>query len=568
MASTLRNAASRREVSAPVKTVGLQVPQLERCLFRCIGTIAFLFGAANWVGCVALPVGSEKTFYHELTSTEAEANPVRTTLERARVDLRQRGTTAEISIDADVVEEYAQRRHVRHVTVRQRKRLAIGLFPGAAELVWMPKGALTSAMTVSRAAYDSSPRYCGYYVDRDPGLGEFALEELLVSLGTVGIAPLFYTVDSLVCAPFEPWHCDTHDFIDKEYWKHGIQHGGKRVADASSSPRLRALSELPEELRREIGIRTCFDVRSTGAGIGAHYGLFGFHKYLAVFLELADSESISGTVRKRKKMAVTGPFEVELSIPGVGYSERRLVRAGNTRASFELPGATRDTAIEARVVVREGPHSERGETPDLTRSAVRDLMGQGSRFDVNLRAGGVSAEVRDNTYEVSEIRSLGKGRYVIRVRIVKPDDCNAVVEAVGNEVRRRLREDYANRHPAVRVEEVRDWVHGQNDPDAPSSLVFEGWVFAAHALSEGWQYDSETGRGTVRVRVSEGIPEEQAVQWARENITAIVSDKGIALSAGGVPERSGHFKCLWERFENGILTMGFENVDGPRTIRR
>ena len=65
----------------------------------------------------------------------------------------------------------------------------------------------------------------------------------------------------------------------------------------------------------------------------------------------------------------------------------------------------------------------------------------------------------------------------------------------------------------------------------------------------------------MRIWVSEGIPEEQAVQWARENIAAIVSDKASALSAGGTPAPEVQFRCLWERFENGILAMGFEIAD-------
>lgn len=535
------------------------LPSLAGRFGRCVGVAVLLSRVADWTGCVAVNIGREKTFLHEFANVETDAEPRRTTLERARVDLRQRGMVAVVSLDADVLEEYAQRRHVKQVTVRRQKRLAVGLFPGAAELVWMPKGALASAMTVARSAYDSSPRYCGYYADRNPGLKELALVEFFMVFTTIG--PFLYTADSLFCAPFEPWHCDSHDFIDMEYWQRGVEHGGKRVADASSSPRLRALAELPEDLRREIGVQTCFDVRSTGTGNGEHLGVAGFHKYLAIFVEISEPEEILGTELRRKKTAVTGPFEVELSIPGLGHSERRLVPAGETSATFELPGAPHDTSIEARVHVREVRNPGDADTPALTTAAIRDLAGQGNRFDVNLRARGGGAGVKRAGYEVVEIRAVGNGRYAIRVRIAEPGERDAVAEAVAMEVRRRIREDFAIRHPSVRVDEVRDCVQGEAESEDPSVLAFEGWAFAARPLSEGWRYDAETGRGEVRVWVSEGIPEDRAVQWARKNIAAIVGDKASALSAGGAPETGARFRCLGGRFENGILAIGFEKEE-------
>lgn len=256
-----------------------------------------------------------------------------------------------------------------------------------------------------------------------------------------------------------------------------------------------------------------------------------------------------------------GPFEVELDIPGVGYSERRLVPARASSALFELPSAPSDMAIEARVHVREVRYADNRETPELTRATIRDLMGQGSRFGVNLRAGRSWEEEKRAEYEVVEMRSSGKGRHFFRVRVANPEERDAVADAVSAEVRRRIREDYANRHPSLHSKEIGDWVQGRNDPGDPAGLVFEGWAFAARPMSEGWQYDPETRRGEVRIAVSEGIPEEQALQWAQENIAAIVEDKATALSTDVAPAPGGAFRCLWERFENGILAMGFESAD-------
>lgn len=321
--------------------------------------------------------------------------------------MHQRGTVVDISLDADVVEEYVQRRHVRQITVRRQKRLAVGLFPGAAELVWMPRGALASAQGLERREYDLQPYYCGYYADWNPGLVLYACNQVLGGVFSLGIIPAVTTCESLLVAPFEPWQCDSHDFIDPEHWRRGVKHGGKWVADASTSPHVRALADLPEGLRREIGARTCFDVRSTGSMPGEHFGLVGFHKYLAVFVEIAEPETVLGAEMRRKKAVVPGPFEVELGIPGVGFSERRLVPPGESSVRFELPCAPYDMAIEARVQVREARNPGNGEIPELTRSAVRDLMGQGSRFDVNLRAARAVTEAKKFAYEVMEIRSVG-----------------------------------------------------------------------------------------------------------------------------------------------------------------
>ncbi len=550
-------------IAATTARVGMHGPS--KAVAVC--GLVLLWGA----GCVSFPVGKTGEFRHDFPRMESRGGvgrrmpdrlvPEQATLERARVALRERDGTAEVSVDADVIEECTQRRPVRQVTVRLQKRLAFGLFPGAAELVWMPEGALGSAMGVVRAAYDSSPRYCGYYVDSDPGLGGFALWQFVECLATFGTSPFLCTADSLLFWPFESWHCDSHDFIDWEYWKRGVPHGKGHVADASASPRLRALSELPEELRREIGVRTCFDVRSTASGAGKHYGLVGFHKYQAVFVEIGDTEVEVGKETRRRKEPVMGPFEVELDIPGVGYAERRLVLPGEISAFFELPAAPSVETIEARVRIREVRSAGNGEIPELTRAAIRDLMGQGSRFEVNLRSGRPGEEEKRAEYEVLEMRTTGQGRYVIRVRVANPGERDGVAGAVAAEVRRRIREDYANRHPSVRASEICDMLQGREDSGDPAGLVFEGWAFAAHPLSGGWQYDPETRRGEVRIAVSEGIPEEQALQWAQENIAAIVGDKAIALSTGVDPPPGGQFRCLWKRFENGILALGFENAD-------
>lgn len=529
--------------------------------FRCRASV-FPVLAALWclgAGCVAVPVGRTGVFTHEKERYERDGTPRRTTAEKPRVVLLQQGNTVEVSLTADVVKEYLRVRSVRKTTVRRQRRLAFGLFPGAAEFVWMPDGALVSAMGLARSAYDQEPRYCGYYHPGAPGLGNYAAES---AWAVFGVLPALYnTCESLLVAPFEHWECNSHDFCDPDTWRRDVTRfdpkSGKvsHVADASGSPRLRALADMPEGMRRAIGVRTCFDERSTNlAADRTHLGLVGFHKYLAVSVEVKEETEGEPELERRKERGrMGGPYEVELSIPGLGYVERRVVEKGATLATFQLPGAPHETAIEAQVSMRgcgaEGP----GPAPELTRQALRGLVGQGNRFDVNLsgKKGGVA-------WEILHIQPSRNGKYLVRVRLQNPDGRAKAVREVASEVRRRIREDYANRHPSVRVDEVRDVIRWQAAPDDPSILSFVGWAFSAAPLGEGWHWDAGTRRGRVRVWVSGNVPEEHARQWVRDNVSAIVADKGVVLEAGGRTPGGAGFECISERFENGVFTVEFK----------
>lgn len=527
-----------------------------------------VFVAMLWVvaGCVAVDVGRPQLFCHDVKREVTDAKPRRIVLEKARAQLWQRGETAIVSLDAEVVEEYVRQQNVKQISVRRQKRLAFGLFPGAAELVWMPKGALTSAMTVKRATYESMPRYCGFYDNHDPDVIHYATEQLKIfgrGILILELETFFYTLDSLLVAPFEPWGCESHDYIDYEYWQRGLIREKQTVADASMSPRLRALAELPEELRRRIGVRTCFDVQSTGEGAGWHFGLFGFHKYLVVSVDIDDSvEDVAKEIyAKKKKVAVAGPYEVELSIPGVGHSERRIVGRGESQTAFVLPRAAQDTTIEAHVSVRECLGNEKGETSNLTKQAIRNLAGQNSRFDVNLRGTRALPGTHGRTHEIEQILPERDGKYLVRVRIADSMQIATAASDIVPDVRRLIREAYIRRHPSTRVEEIRDWVEWTVDGSNSRVLVFTGWAFSAHPVPEGWYYDAKTRRGEIRFLLSDDIPKDQAVKWARENIDAIVRDKNAVLTVGQTLEYGVQFRCIWERFENGILSIGFEDTN-------
>lgn len=516
-------------------------------------------------GCVAVDVGRPELLHHDVKREVIDAKPRRVALEKARVQLWQRGETAIVSLDAEVLEEYARQQYAKRISVRRQKRLAFGLFPGAAELVWMPKGALASAMTVKRAAYESLPHYCGFYDDHDPDLLHYTVEQLkMLGMGllVLELGSIICTVESMLLAPFETWECGGHDFIDREYWKRGVLHNGQRVADASRSPRLQALAELPEELRRRIGVRTCFDVQSMEGGEEMHFGLFGFHKYLAVSVDIDETggDVTTGIQFKKKKTVVSGPFEVEFSIPGIGYSERHVVGQEETQTTFALPSSVQDTTIKAYVSVRECVGNEEGKLSSLTEQAIRNLTGQNSRFDVNLRGSRAAPITHARTYEIEQILPERDGKYLVRVRIADSRQTSTIANDIAPDVRRLIREAYIRRHPATRVEEICDCVEWRVDADEPAILVFEGWAFAARPLASGWKWNAGTRRGRFRIAFSAGVPEEQIRKWTRENIAAIVADKNIVLAPGERPS-GARYRIVSESFENGVFSVEFEALE-------
>lgn len=534
---------------------------------------AVSLGLAAWTlsgaGCIAIPAGRTQVFRHEVERLETDPVPSRTTARNPRVMLLQRGETVEVSLTADVLQEHALRRFVKETTVRCQRRLAFGLFPGAAEIVWMPPEALASAMSVPRGGFNPPPDYCGYYWDRGLGLKAYALSHaraLLLCAGTVQVA---YTVESLLLAPFESWKCDSHDFADREHWRRGTKRTSRQSlteADASSSPRLRAYAELPEGLRRKIGVRTCFDMRNAGSvADGTHLGLVGFHKYQAVSVVVSevDGGELAEMERRTEKREMEGPYEVELSIPGVGHSERRVVERGETKTTFRLPWARHETAIMAQVSMRECSGEGEETTPELTRQALRGLAGQGNRFDVNLSENAGSEEADNGVagWEILQIRPTRDGKYAVRVHLTDSARRSEAAREVAAEVRRRIREDYANRHPSVRVVDVRDWVKWKPDGEDPCVLLLAGWAFSARPLADGWTYDDESRRGMVRLRISDGMPEEEAKRWARENIEIIVKEKNVELEAGKAPPPGALYRSLGESLENGVLTVEFEALE-------
>lgn len=519
-------------------------------------------GACLCAGCIAVDVGEPEIFRNTETARTTDTTPVQTVVADARVQLLQKGGQAEVVIQADIEDRYKWRSVETTTVVKKQKKLAFGLFPGAAEIVWMPDDALTSAMTVRVDGSTEHPRYISYYENAEPSLGRYAGEQVFNLVVTLGILTTMNTLNSLFVSPFGDWECSNHDYVDMDCYRLGVEYRDGPRADASESPKLQRLAQFPADVRSQIGVSTCFDGASRGTvQPKSHFGLLGVHKYLSVSVgeEENKRKTESGLDPRRRKAEIPGPYEAELSIPGLGYSERKAVPPGEARVLFALPGVLHDGLFGAYVSIRECPGGGMGDAPDLTRQSIRKLTGQASRFELVLR--GRERLGPEGNCEILGILPSQDGRYSVRVRIRGNSGKEDAVSRIEEDVRRLIREDYANRHPGARADEIRECVVFSPDAGDDGVLEFTGWAFSAHPLSDGWHYDAETRLGEVRVLLSEGLPADRALQWARENVAAIVADKASALTVGVEALPESRFRCLWERFENGILTIGFEKEE-------
>lgn len=510
-------------------------------------------------GCVAVNVGRPETIEHVERRNIVDAAPVAVSVEDARVQLRQTGNLAEVQVYIDVREEYPLREHVKRVVVRKQKRLAFGLFPGTAELVWMPEGALASGMMLSSAGAVTSPEFSRVYENGNPGMGTYAFYQLVMTVAPVpGFVPVVSTVESLLITPFYPWNCGA-DVYDPEFFRRDEIVDGKVVAVASGSPKLRALAALPEKEKTAVGANTCFDPQSGGLWGHGHLGWFGFHKYSAIFVDLPPEEQgkAVGRETRLRKVLLEGPFEAELSIPGVRHSQTKTVPRGERKVLFDLPPGNGGGAMDAIVRIREC--GEGGGVSRPGRMAIRKLSGQNSVFPVTLSS--TAPRDIDGEYRIVEIRPESGGRYAVRVEVFDEERVLDVALAIEAEVRRRIREDYARRHPGGRTEDVRDQVEWRRAEGRRNVLEFTGHAFSVRPLGQGWRYDPETRRGVIRMAVSPDMSGEELVRWARENVGNILADKNIALKVGAEVPAGARFEFLGARFADGILAVAFRALE-------
>lgn len=536
-------------------------------------------------GCVAVSMGEPQVFRHSETRSETSTVASSLIVETCRGQKEQTGNRVSVGLAAEVREEFPITRWEETTTVRVQKRLGIGLFPGFSEAYLRPQGSLDPALMRSRIGNKDYPEYCALYDSSEMDFFLFYCVHLTLGCG---ILPAIGTINSLLVEPFVGGAC-THDFFDKANMdtSHTFADSDVHYADASQSPKIRALRVFSSEERQQMGFTTCFDKRDDVPSVSlhafSHFGIIGCLKHLAVFVEPAKSgpKRNDGVEVKTRRVDVEGPYLAELTIPALGYRRLQQVVRGGTRADFELPIAERRCTAEA--VVRFHPDAA-GTVPPVTRNALEKIAAQEYCFDVMLEGGAQVAVGRSSAssqttqsippsttasvqkpksplYEFLKKARSSNGRYEVRVKIADKSKTFDVGWVVESDVKRMIREDYANRHPGMGIQYVRELVEWETEEDG-AILVFRGWAFSARPMSDGWTYNNGTRRGKVRLRISEGMPADEAKRWARENIEAIVKEKNVVLEAGAEQPPSGAmYRSLGESLEDGVLTVEFEAVE-------
>lgn len=507
-------------------------------------------------GCVAFNVGKPKEFTHVEKHVDIASAPSSADVVSAEAHLRTQGGEAIVSLAADVKEEFGKSAWEESVTVRQRKRLAVGLFPGAAEFMFMPKGALRPAIMPNMVSGSQGDprRNAGSYVCLHLA---FACSFGLIHLGTT-----FY---SLIVAPSDDWRCG-HDFIDPDAVRR-VTRDGRVCYDASQSQKLRSLQKFNATERNQIGVSTCLYQTDRGSSAFlSHLGLVGIHKYLAVFVEdPKTSPSVPDGFETRRRTAfATGPYIAELSIPVLGYNERKHVSDRETQASFTLPALERDSTVEAVVSFHNDDSAGERDPGGITEQAVRKADGRQWRFDILLKGTDVVPDAPPQSgilpYHIVGIRRNDEGRYEIRVEIRDQSKTFSINHLVRPDVQRMIRDDFMERNPSVSQQDVRYRINYETDKGG-KTLIYTGWAFSVRPVEDGWRYDPATRRGWIRLRIVGDLSREEAMRWARENISAIIGDKNVVLVAGKTPPPGATYRCLDGNVsDDGVLKVDFEAV--------
>lgn len=319
--------------------------------------------AALGSGCVAFNVGEPKTLKHSETVIKTDKMPFRTEVVSVCAWGEQTSGHVVVGLAADTNEEFLRRSHKETYTIREQRRLAVGLYPGGGEIFLMPKDAFQSSVLYN----ESEDRGSG--VESLPDPGQYLILQSLGMVATLGIPHAFCTAYSLFVAPFDNWDCH-HERFSGAFAK-------EMALQKFSSEEIESLESKPHS-HWYTGRLEPF----------SHCGILGCHKYIALFVDGPQKgpASITGTVSKFRHVAVAGPFTAELSIPSLQYKERKNVSKDETRAFFQKPLVKRDCTVEAILSFHdETDKNERG-IADFTRQAIQKATGRTWRFDLELLA--------------------------------------------------------------------------------------------------------------------------------------------------------------------------------------
>ena len=439
-------------------------------------------------GCVAIPMGTE-TFRTEYPSyVHATSDPPKQTIDVVPtvVDGDMYHRTANIGLTGTITSEQKQEQRYKAVSVKKQKRLAVGLFPTAAQTKWdRTKGSLTPVNStlsyVGNGNYSSSG---GSY----EGASAQRLGTALTSL-TLGFVA---TPISMVAGIFGPYEKDLHylgsEVVDRS--SSSYQEGNLHVTSTSTvhdSKDIDLLCKFPMSDRELIGAWTYHENAMHPHNTfwhGFYAQWVGVHKYCKFFVtdegEIKRTNPVEPKITKTTR-TVPGPYSVLLSLPGIGIQQMADVNAGETTAFFNLVDAANGDSF-ANGTVRFLP-------PPGGLAAIRNEddcklleLAMEKEWPVTValpapRIGTVPQHRSENAtskspaprtapYQISSIEPKD-GMLVVRVTVNDASQTFDIDRTVQPEVRRMFREQFATGPDAKHRESVRMAVE-----DGGKSLVY------------------------------------------------------------------------------------------------
>ena len=484
-------------------------------------------------GCIAFNVGSPERFTSEFPAgVETRTTSRKALYSQPTVERDRTGTDVSVALHG-VVERGEQKcRIVNEIDICRQKRMSFGFFPAAAERNLRPS---------------DSARPIWFY---DPSFGR---DKILAIDDGQGPAWLFLG-GPIVGLPLVPYALFVEPFAGNwDCGDHPWRNGGKDWISAPAGAGYRPYSHG--------GTRNSFPF--------LHLAPFGFFRHVRLEFSperFKEARPISAATYVRETLAVRGPYRIDLSVPAIGFSDRREVGDGADRAEFRLPPGA--SASDAVALVRYRPsaaglgairdESQRVLLEDAMRWAhVVPLgpLGAGARVVVAVEA------ARKAPIRYQREKDDANGRSVYRAEVLdETKDAFEIAAFVRPFLLEELREEFAERHPGLDRDLVRAWADYETEEDG-ATLLFSGAAFSVQPVADGWRYDDASRRGMVRLRLSKEAELADARRWARENVESIVRDRNAVLAEGSGPPPGAKYRSLSERFEDGVLVLEFEALE-------
>ena len=560
---------------------------MERMVKRIVRMAAFAGVLALGGGCVAFNVGSPEVFIHRDTVTDDCEPPHKVELLSMVANARMDGKHLHAWLDADIQKTYWCREHDDTVTVKQQKRLAVGLFPAAAEGLLKPEEALDPILAGKiRDYYRNPPKkdIALYSLNTLPGspkeyhfAAEYAFVQGIFCVGLLGIPQVIGTAKTLLIEPFTDWSL-THDLYDKAHTEPIVRPhqggGGSYVLDTSVSPKLQLLQRFSREERQKMGFQTCFDPpdgKSRVGEVASSLGLAGFHKHLAVFVEQGTGPQRRVEKVSQERFRWRDPYEVTLRIPGAGIVQTGCLRERADQVTFLLPlvenAGQYDATLEFRSLYAGTNDFQKGWSTLTLRQLVWVPGKNGGPLAVQTQGREihhyhetrVEVERRADPAREFDVEKAGDGTWRVQVLAESMNALDADKKAKP-QILESLRKEFAERNPDVPETEIRAWAT-YTTADGGRTLVYEGAASSLIPSLESLSYDAATRRGAITMRLANRTGLAKSKQFVRENITAIVCDKNVALTAGERPPDGAQYRSLDENFADGVLRVEFEALE-------